>query len=262
MTNVANILKDKPQGTKLYDRATDLVVCLDNISTTDGETVIWCTRREDSLTSHYAYSEFGTMRGYPSGMTLLVPSKEVQDWEQWQKLNPEFKDGDIVYISTLWKGHKAVCIFRGMEYGRPTVYAHLFLDEHDVHIAPSDEDYNIFCGSGNVKEIRLATEAERTRLFDALAKQGKRWNAEAKRVEDLPKAQGFRPFDRVLVRDDDNEAWRIGFFSHMIEGNPAYPYCVISTSSCAWSQCIPYEGNESLVGTSDKPKYNYGKDSE
>ena len=35
--------------------------------------------------------------------------------------------------------------------------------------------------------MRLATEEEKQRLFDALAKKGKRWNAEEKRIEDLPR---------------------------------------------------------------------------
>lgn len=35
--------------------------------------------------------------------------------------------------------------------------------------------------------MRPATDAEKQRLFDALAKEGKRWNAETKRIEDLPR---------------------------------------------------------------------------
>ena len=37
------------------------------------------------------------------------------------------------------------------------------------------------------KNIRPATEEEKQLLFDALAKKGKRWNAEEKRIEDLPR---------------------------------------------------------------------------
>ena len=35
--------------------------------------------------------------------------------------------------------------------------------------------------------MRPATDDEKQRLFDALAKEGKRWNAEEKRIEDLPR---------------------------------------------------------------------------
>ena len=41
--NIAEILKDKPQGTKLYDLLYNIEVELDKISTTDTETVVWCT---------------------------------------------------------------------------------------------------------------------------------------------------------------------------------------------------------------------------
>ena len=42
-------------------------------------------------------------------------------------------------------------------------------------------------GWGYTSDYRPATEAEKQRLFDALAKQGKRWNAGKKQIEDLPR---------------------------------------------------------------------------
>ena len=42
-------------------------------------------------------------------------------------------------------------------------------------------------GFGREDTMRPATEEEKQRLFDALAKKGKRWNAEEKRIEDLPR---------------------------------------------------------------------------
>lgn len=38
--NIAAILKDKPQGTKLYDWLYNIDIELDTISTTDTETVV------------------------------------------------------------------------------------------------------------------------------------------------------------------------------------------------------------------------------
>ena len=47
---------------------------------------------------------------------------------------------------------------------------------------------NIRTGFGYAIEYtRYATEEEKQRLFDALAKEGKRWNAEKKQIEDLPR---------------------------------------------------------------------------
>lgn len=57
----------------------------------------------------------------------------------------------------------------------------------------------------------------------------------------------FKPFDRVLMRGNDASLWKAGHYSHEWDGK----YCV---SGDYYAQCIPYEGNEHLVGTTDKPK--------
>lgn len=60
----------------------------------------------------------------------------------------------------------------------------------------------------------------------------------------------FKPFDKVLVRDLENEEWKADFFSRYYT-DYRYDYeCV----SGAYIQCIPYEGNEQLLGTTNKPK--------
>lgn len=86
--NIAAILKDKPQGTKLYDWLHNIDVELDTISTTDTESVVWCTNEtNNNTTCHRGYSEFGTERGYPDGLQILFPSKEMRDWTKfsWKK---------------------------------------------------------------------------------------------------------------------------------------------------------------------------------
>lgn len=65
----------------------------------------------------------------------------------------------------------------------------------------------------------------------------------------LEKADGagydFKPFDRVLVRDDDSDAWEPAIFIGYFATDSA-PYRCIGAE---WHQCIPYEGNESLAWT-------------
>lgn len=90
--NIAEILKDKPQGTKLYDLLYNVDVSLDTISTTDTETVVWCTNETDNNTTcHRGYSEFGTVRGCPDGLQILLPSKEMRDWRKFN-----WKKGDVL----------------------------------------------------------------------------------------------------------------------------------------------------------------------
>lgn len=88
--NIAEILKDKPQGTKLYDLLYNVDVELDTISTTD--TVVWCTNETDNNTiCHRGYSEFGTVRGCLDGLQILLPSKEMRDWRKF-----DWKKGDVL----------------------------------------------------------------------------------------------------------------------------------------------------------------------
>ena len=61
----------------------------------------------------------------------------------------------------------------------------------------------------------------------------------------------FKPFDRVLVRYDDIDVWKTNFFSHYNSGD-ILPYVCASNK---YAQCIPYEGNEDIVGTSKKPNH-------
>jgi len=55
----------------------------------------------------------------------------------------------------------------------------------------------------------------------------------------------FQPGDKVLVRDFDDEAWTLDVYSHR-EDNPDYPHKCLESF---WRQCLPYEGNECLLGT-------------
>lgn len=93
--NIEEILKNKPQGTKLYDLLYNIDVELDTISTTDTETVVWCTNETDNNTTcHRGYSEFGTVRKCPNGLQILLPSKEMRDWGKFA-----WKKGDVLVCS-------------------------------------------------------------------------------------------------------------------------------------------------------------------
>lgn len=69
--------------------------------------------------------------------------------------------------------------------------------------------------------------------------------------EDTPKfdTPKFEPFQKVLVRDNNDETWKCNFYSHYVE-NIGYNYRCINAN---YKQCIPYEGNEHLAGTNNKP---------
>jgi hypothetical protein len=66
--------------------------------------------------------------------------------------------------------------------------------------------------------------------------------------------QYFKPFDKVLVRDDDNECWMPSLFGWFDSGLQDGKF-VCGTSD--WEQCIPFKGNEKLVGTTNPCAQEY-----
>ena len=321
--NIAEILKDKPQGTKLYDWLYNIDVESDTISTTDTETVVWCINETDNNTTcHRGYSEFGTVRGCSDGLRILLPSKEMREWSKfaWKKgdvlisndgkkevffngftddtyalfkakhgfevlsngntiyianedgiatsdytledkdaaqtyintieerlsgkLNretlevekpkPEFKDGDIVMSDS-----GTIVLVRGISLTRK-IYYHAYMRNEYIYINQVKGEF--FSRISRIK--RFATDSEKQQLFDALAKEGKAWDAEKKQIVDLkPKVDELKPFDKVLVRDSESDKWRANLFGYI--DKDGYYHCVYAN----WAYCIPYIGNESLLGT-------------
>ena len=59
----------------------------------------------------------------------------------------------------------------------------------------------------------------------------------------------LKAYDKVLVRDDNNSAWVNAFFGFCdTTTNKKYPFIAGSVN---WTQCIPYKGNEHLLGTTN-----------
>lgn len=151
---------------------------------------------------------------------------------------PEFKDGDIVFMREVKSEFSANCIFilRGEYNGEEKALYHAFYNADDKFVC---------AGYGSTRvhyNLRSATYEERQRLFDALAKENKKWDAEQKAIVDLKLKVELKPFDKVLCRDDNDTPWKVGLFSHL-DGKMFQ--CVGSI----YRQCIPYEGNEYLLGT-------------
>ena len=57
----------------------------------------------------------------------------------------------------------------------------------------------------------------------------------------------FKTGEDVLVRDEDDDEWCYAWFSHSLKAPKDYKYVVAPGSY--YMQCIPYKGNEHLVGT-------------
>ena len=151
-----------------------------------------------------------------------------------EKAQPEFKDGDIVALVVRKCTHIAIFQSRQEKY----IGFHAVLCQNDELLLeePFRED------DGDI-ELRPATDSEKQQLFEALAKEGKAWDAEKKMLVDLKPKVELKPFDKVLIRDFKDQAWQVSLFGYKDANNY---YCC---NGCCWNHCIPYKGNEHLLGT-------------
>lgn len=67
------------------------------------------------------------------------------------------------------------------------------------------------------------------------------------KATDQKQKTALYPFDKVLVRNNDDDEWVCDFFCHLGDKEGVF-VCISSW----WRQCIPYEGNEHLLGTTKK----------
>lgn len=330
--NVAEILKDKSQGTKLYDLLRNIDVELDKVHTTDVGTYIECTStNEVGSTLLFDYSKLGTEKCWLEGLRILLPSKNMRDWGKfaWKKgdllinscgfqcifkewasddytkfngcysnsrdgyedvsnaetakfdkldnniaygyvreierklggiLNLttleiekqyEFKDGDIAFAD--YGNRQDVFIVSGITGLSEGYSSFISIDLSSLTLSMG---CRISFFKKDLCKLRLATDSEKKQLFDALEKEGKAWDAEKKQIVDLKPKVELNPFDNVLVRHQKTEEWRANIFSHTDKTDEYLDYVCVNGR---WEFCIPYEGNESLLGTTKDVEVSYGR---
>lgn len=153
---------------------------------------------------------------------------------------PEFKDGDILCVIANSTDYHYILIYEGQD------------DEHIYRYVTMLENHSLIIEKGSYftkpkdYSIRYATEEEKQQLFDALAKEGKAWDAEKKQIVNLkPKADKLKPFDKVLVKDEYYGSWEPAFFWKEVDVEDLHPYMIIGGKR--YRYCEPYEGNENLL---------------
>lgn len=324
--NIAKILKDKPQGIKLYSLISGEVT-LDTIYKGLDVNFIFVKDKYGDIVSFEFNGKYNV-----NGECVLFPSKEMRDWHNftWKKgdvlisndggteiifdkwyddtytnfygkhyLNSEdennikYKEAFLctteryslenrdfaqTYINTIEERLDGKLNLETLEIEQPKQE----FKDGDIAFADFGNTQNVFIISGktdlsegynsfisldlsgltlNIEyrtsffkkdlcKLRLATEEEKQQLFDALDKEGKRWNPDTKQIEDLPKKYEFKPFDKVLARNSDAATWiatLFGFYDRVFEG-----YVCIGD---VFEQCIPYnEETAHLLGTTDEWK--------
>lgn len=119
----------------------------------------------------------------------------------------EFKDGDIVAIVVRKCTH--IAIFQSRQEAYIGFHAVLCQNDELLLEEPFREDV------GDI-ELRLATDSEKQQLFDALAKEGKRWNSEKKQIVDLKPSFEI---GKLYVFNEDDEDGELTIIGKLIDKN-------------------------------------------
>lgn len=154
----------------------------------------------------------------------------------------EFKDGDIVHDV----------------HGYNTYIIKEFSNKHIKIYAGLTKQYGALLHEIGISEIfhlRLATEEEKQQLFSALAKEGKAWDAEKKQIVDLKPKCEFKPMDLCLMKyigRYNNRGWELcqyAYTEHRVSSSGEQRDFYHAVGGEIYAECIPYKGNEHLLGT-------------
>lgn len=194
-------------------------------------------KNERLLTSDFQKAGKDAAQTYLKTIEKRLGGKLNRETLEVEKAQPEFKDGDIVVYG------KSVAICR-------KIYKHtlcFYVSLNEMFGLLFDDEVE------SSEEYRFATEEEKKQFFSALEKEGKRWDSDKKAIVDLKPKVELKPFDKVLIRDFDSQAWQVSLFGYK---DSDFYYCC---NGCGWNQCIPYnEETAHLLGTTGEWKGGEG----
>ena len=216
----------------------------------------WCDDEYETFTAKFIYSlkKWHVTSWFYTCKFLKSPDSEafinMIEEQYGGKLNlstleiekkPEFKNGDILtFIGYIF-------IFKNIDDSM--VYSHASYDTDDKYCIGLNADIP-FASNIFIKDFKYTTKEEKQRLFDALAKKGKAWDAEKKQIVDLPKEEKkceFKPMDWCLMKVCHSR-WNLCQYAYYREDTDMF----VAIGGKAWKECIPYnEETKHLLGTTD-----------
>ena len=201
-------------------------------------------KNERLLTFDFQKAGKDSAQTYISTIEERLGGKLNRETLEIEKTQTEFKDGDIVVYG------KSVAICRNIYKHTLSFYVSL----NEMFGLLFDDEVE------SSEEYRFATEEEKRLLFNALANEGKAWDAEKKQIVDLKPKVEFKPFDKVLCRNSKDDTWEADFFARLtrkeIDYTQSGKYLCVGD---LWMYCIPYnEETAHLLGTTDEWKGGEG----
>ena len=169
---------------------------------------------------------------------LVLTDIEKQILEERKKEVWKPQDGDICYAQTM-----------------TTPQRFIFIEGHRQYMLVdlTNSGYELDTDKAwKYSYIRLATDEEKQQLFDALAKAGKRWNAEKKCLEDISVPYELKEGDLVLARINRGGEWKLRVFKGRVDGSERQFKASVDGFLYIYQYGIPYnEETKHLLGTTD-----------
>lgn len=278
--NIAKLLKDCPQGMELYSPIFGKVY-LDKIRS-HLAIVVTTDKKQGDFKEEFLYDGRYGM----NGECMLFPSKDQRDWSKFYR---PFKEGDVctTILGTIFI-YQSITVnnFCGSYVSidnKDILNRHYnSFPEDCCRLATKEERQKLFDAikangyrwnfqakrlekliipkfkKGDKVRVKNGCSQPRTiedvcDTFYTLVSIGKidftdqdKWEL----VPDKFDVNTLKPFDKVLVRDTNGQVWTADLFSHIINKNPNLKITFVCVGHYP-NQCIPYEGNEHLLGTSN-----------
>lgn len=275
--NIAELLKDCPSGMEL-DSPVYYNLTFDYINEEQGR--IYCKAENRDTTW---FTIYGCASKSPSAKCVIFPKGKTT----WEGFVPpcKFKDGDILitahgnpFILKEIDNNKIVETYCGIrQNGEIVIGSSHWTSNYNLQFATEEEKQKLFKaikdnGYEWVAETKSLKKLPKFKVGDYVVKKGgitvpvlitgvsdgyyysNTRNAvgvfRVKEQDDWELVPSkfdittLKPFDKVLVRDSDKDMWRASIFSHTWKDKY---FCV-----GAWhNQCIPYEANKELLGTTN-----------
>lgn len=284
LKNICDLLRECPEGTKLYSPIFG-VVSLDSVNTDGWIKVI--PKRTGILQLFYPDGRFSE-----DGEVMLFPSDTNRNWDNF--VIP-FKDGDILstelgsvfILNTYRNDDEHYGCYVGVACNNDYLDVNnIFAYKHVCRYANEDEKQKLFKKIkengykwDNVTKVLCKIVEPKFKIGDIIKdKCNLKWKVidvnshyyevsliltgtskllEIKAQDDyelVPKkfdVSKLKPFDKVLTRQTSGQIWTANLFSHKIDNNKKLQMAFVCLGGHCPTMCIPYEGNEHLLGTSN-----------
>lgn len=249
--DIYEILKGMPNGIELYTPLCGRVYLTWLATNKEAGDAIGTENRN----GEFIFNKDG--KYLDDGEVLLFPSSEMRDWSKF------FKTGDVLE----YKGEdncKGTCIFESYEdemtkldftglyilqkgeiWNNPTSFRTadwVKSDDPAGYIKTVEEQLG---GKLNLETLKV--EKQEKPSFEEACTQ---WEKQKEEREQ----SAFKTFDKVLVRDEEENEWIPALFVRDRGEGANFRYEALSIHSgktSGFSCCIPFEGNEYLAFTSD-----------